>query len=418
MGILAVFFILLFLYTLLSRRIEHTVITTPIVFTVAGMLLIWILPVAHELEANRETFLRLAEIGLVFLLFTDATGINLNGLRSNESLPTRLLILGMPLTILLGLLGAVLVLPGITFWEAGILASVLAPTDAGLGEVVVTSPLVSQRIRQALNVEAGLNDGLSVPFLFLFIAIAEAGTHGAGRVLVTYAVQQLGGGILVGLVVGLLGGWFLNLAARRGWMDTNFESLGLIALPALCFILVEPLSGSMFIAAFVAGLAVQVAYRGANRQVTEFTVELGQLLDLFVFFLFGILVSVNVHLLSWRHLIYAIISLTIVRMLPVALAVRGMGLSRPTVLFMGWFGPRGLASIVLALVYIAQDANLPGEQVIFAAAMLTILVSILAHGLSAQPGIKLYARRVEKLDRAAPEFQEQAAPAAEAAQPA
>jgi sodium/hydrogen antiporter len=402
---LAVFVSLLLFYSLVSRRLERTVFTAPIVFTVAGMLMVPALPAILRAGVNVEVFLRLAEIGLVLLLFTDASRTDLRVLRSIRNLPARLLSVGMLLTILLGAVAAWLVFPHISIWEAGILAAILAPTDAGLGQVIVNSPRVPPRIRQALNVEAGLNDGLSVPFLLFFIALAAAGTEGRSASLVRFIVEQLGYGALVGVGIGLIGGWLLGLACRKEWMAESFQKIGVVALPLLCMIVSEMVGASMFIAAFVAGLVAQIGFKDASTHRLEFAEELGQILNLSVFFLFGLLVVRDWRQFGLASVLYAVLSLTVVRMLPAAIALIGTRVSGPTVVFMGWFGPRGLASIVLGLVYLEQEMHLPGEPTIRLAVMMTVLLSIFAHGLSAMPGIGLYARKIATLPATAPEHQ-------------
>lgn len=406
MVIIAVFIALVFLYSLISRRLEQTVVTAPILFTATGTLLVLVIPGAGELGIGRESFLKLAEIGLVMLLFTDATHINAKRVRSRERLPLRLLSIGMLLTIVLGAIAAHLLFPRMSLWEAGILAAILAPTDAGLGQVIVRSPHVPLRIRQALDVEAGLNDGLSVPFLMFFIAVSQVGTDGAGQVLMKYVVEQLGMGAVVGLAIGLAGGVLLGTARRKEWMADSVQQLGLVALPILSVLACEPVGGSMFIAAYVAGLAVQFGYPDASAHSVEFTEGWGQLFDYFVFFLFGLFVALALGHFNLVHVLYAVLSLTVVRMVPVAIALAGTRLSRATVLFMGWFGPRGLASIVLGLVFLEEEARLPGEETIKLAVMATVMLSIFAHGFSALPGISLYARTVATLDAATPEKRE------------
>ncbi len=218
-----------------------------------------------------------------------------------------------------------------------------------------------------------------------------------------FIVEQLGYGVVLGVVVGLCGGWLLGMAHRRGWMEHSWRQFGVVALPLLCLVVSDAVGASMFIAAFVAGLAVQVGFKEAGKSSVEFTEEWGQLLNLSVFFLFGLFVARAWHEFTWSHALYAVLSLTVVRMLPVAVALVGTRLSRATVLFMGWFGPRGLASIVLGLVYLENETHLPGETTIRLAVMLTVLLSIFAHGLSALPGMKLYAGSIENLPPTAPE---------------
>jgi len=400
---IAIFVSTVFLYSLVSRRLESTVITAPIVFTLAGMLLYRLPPAFTDPELKRQGLLLVAEIGLVMTLFTDAAHINFKNLTASGSLPTRLLTTGMLLTIVLGAAGAMLVFPELSWFEAGILAAILAPTDAGLGTVIVNSPYVPTRIRQALNIEAGLNDGLSVPFLMCFIAMALQSTEGAASVLGRFVGEQIGYGSLIGIGIGAVGGWLLAQANRKQWMAAPMQQLGLVAIPLLCVLASEASGASMFIAAYVAGFAVQFGFADAGRHSVEFTETWGQLFDFFVFFLFGLFVARSWTQFEYTHLLYAGLSLTLVRMLPVAIALAGTGLSRSTILFMGWFGPRGLASIVLGLVYLERQANLPAESTIRLTVMATVLLSIFGHGLSALPGISIYAKRITALNSDAPE---------------
>jgi len=403
MLIVAIFVGVLLVYALLSERIANTPLTAPIIFTVLGMMFHphWARLAAAGVTAN--VFLSVAEIGLVLLLFTDASRTDLQVLRSIGSLPARLLSTGMLLTILLGAIAARLVFPQLSWSEAGILSAILAPTDAGLGQIIVTSSRVPMRIRQALNVEAGLNDGLSVPFMLFFMAIAAAKIEGGASSLLQFMGEQLGLGIVVGAAVGLIGGWLLSLATRRGYIAESFRQIAIVTLPLMCLLLAEMVEASMFIAAFVAGLAVQISFKEAGKQSVEFAEEWGQLFNLIVFCIFGMVVMRDWRQFTLASWIYALLSLTVVRMLPVAISLIGTRLSPPTVLFMGWFGPRGLASIVLGMVYLEQQLHLPGEATIRFAVMATVVLSIFAHGLSAIPGINIYARKVAALGASAPE---------------
>ena len=403
---LAVFVSLLFLYSLLSRRLERTIVTAPIVFTFAGMLMFSAFQGILRAGFTTNIALRVAEVGLVMLLFTDASRTDLNVLRNIRNLPARLLSTGMLLTIILGAAAGRLVFPHLSIWEAGILSAILAPTDAGLGQIIVNSPRVPMRIRQALNVEAGLNDGLSVPFLLFFIAIAAAKIEGGPASLMQFIVEQLGFGALVGLAIGLVGGWLLGLARRKEWIADSFQQVGAVALPLLCLVVSEMVDASMFIAAFVAGLTVQLGFKDAGKHGVEFAEECGQMFNLAVFFLFGMAAVRDWPQFSMASWFYALLSLTLVRMLPVAIALIGTRLSPANVVFIGWFGPRGLASIVLGLVYLKQEMHFPGEPTIRFAVMATVLLSIFAHGLSAKPGISLYSRKIESLAAQVPEHQE------------
>jgi NhaP-type Na+/H+ or K+/H+ antiporter len=409
--LLVLFVVLIFAFGLVSRRLERTVVTAPILFTAFGCLTFVVMKALDSLpwlpsrESGAGFFLRVAEVGLVLLLFTDASRTDCQLLNSIRALPARLLSVGMLLTIGLGAAMAMVIFGHLTIWEAGILAAILAPTDAGLGQIIVNSPRVPVRIRQALNVEAGLNDGLSVPFLLFFFALAASGAEGGKASLMQFVVEQLGYGVLVGGGIGFAGGWLLKLAQRKEWMAESLQQLAVVTLPLLCLLVSEAVGASMFIAAFVAGLAVQAGFKEAGKHSVEFTDEWGQLLNLTVFFLFGMIVARAWPQFLGTHWLYAVLSLTVARMLPVAISLIGSRLSAATILFMGWFGPRGLASIVLGLVYLEMETHLPGEDTIRLTVMVTVFLSIFAHGLSALPGINFYARKIELLPANAPEHQ-------------
>jgi sodium/hydrogen antiporter len=395
-----------FAFGLVSRRLEGTVITAPIVFVSAGMVLGPAGLGLVEFGLDDHTVLLLGEIALAIVLFTDAARINLPSLRQNEGLPLRLLGIGMPLTIVLGTAVAALVLTDLSFWEAAIVGTVLAPTDAALGQAVVSNPRVPARIRQALNVEAGLNDGLSVPFLALFLILAVEEERLSANLWVRFTLEQIGLGVLVGVGVGLAGGWLVGRASGRGWMTGSFQRLALLALALIAWAVADQIGGNGFIAAFVGGLAVGPTVERVGEQLIRFTEAEGQLLNLSVFFVFGVLVVGLMEHLSWEVALYALLSLTVIRMLPVAVSLLGTHLSGVSVLFAGWFGPRGLASIVLGLIVIAEAPQLAGAGQIELVVALTVLLSVLLHGVTAAPLSAAFARRVEKMAADAPERQE------------
>ena len=404
MILISFFLITVLLFSLVSRRMEKSIITAPMVFTIAGIICMSMLADSGEFQIERNLFSTLAEIGLVMTLFVDATHVNRKNLGEDYTLPLRLLGIGMLPTIVLGAAFASILFPTLSIWEAGIVGAILAPTDAGLGQVIVNSPRVPQRIRHALNVEAGLNDGLCVPFMMFFVAVAVKGTSGGGPFIARLIMEQLGLGIAVGFGVGLIGGYLIGFAQTKDWSTGTFRQLGLITVPLLCVTLSEYVHASMLIAAFIAGFAVQFGFKDADHIGAEFADEWGQILNYFIFFLFGLIVARNWAGFNLTSVVYAVLSLTLIRMVPVGIALIGTHLSRATVLFMGWFGPRGLASIVLGLAYLEQEARLPGETTIKVVVMVTVLLSIFAHGISALPGVNLYASSIESLKELAPEL--------------
>jgi len=396
-----------FTFGLVSRRLERKVLTAPLVFVVAGVVLGPAGLGLVELGLDDHSVLLLGEIALALVLFTDAARINLSALRQNEGLPLRLLGIGMPLTIALGTIIAALVLTDLSFWEAAIVGTVLAPTDAALGQAVVSNPRVPVRVRQALNVEAGLNDGLSVPFLALFLTLAEAEEELlSANLLIRFTLEQVGLGVLVGVGVGLVGGWLVNQASKREWMTESFQRLALLALALIAWALADTVGGNGFIAAFVGGLVVGPTVERVGEQLLRFTEAEGQLLNLSVFFVFGVLAVGLMETLIWQVALYALLSLTLIRMLPVAASLAGTRLRGVSMLFVGWFGPRGLASIVLGLIVVEEAPLLAGREEIELVVALTVLLSVLLHGMTAAPLSAVYARQVERMAADVPEKRE------------
>jgi NhaP-type Na+/H+ or K+/H+ antiporter len=405
---LALFSVLILAFGLVSRRVERSMFSAPIFFVLAGVILFLAGLSVAQIDVTIKTVLLLGEVTLTLVLFSDASRISLSALRGNSQLPGRLLGIGLPLTILAGTIVGAILFTGMPFWEAAILSVVLAPTDASLGIAVVNDPRVPMRIRQALNVESGLNDGISVPFLMLFIALAEVETEattGSGYWL-WFAVREIGFGVLAGILVGLVGTWLIRQATLRRWMSDAFQRLSMLALALISYQLAAKFGGSGFIAAFVAGLTAGVILKKSEENLVEFAEIEGQLLNLIMFFILGGFAGRFLPDFTWQVLLYAVLSLTIVRILPVAISLIGTRLHRNTVLFMGWFGPRGLASIVMGLVFLEESTSIPNEQVITLTVVATVVLSVFAHGISSMPLIGRYQKLVQVLPAEAPENQE------------
>ena len=407
MVVLGIFLSLVFLVSLVSKRAQKTIITAPVIFTLAGILLVLTVSEFSQVEIKGHNILVIGEIALAVVLFTDATRISLRQVTRESQLPARLLGIGMPLTILAGMVVAVLLISDLTVWEAAILATILAPTDASLGAAVVNSRLVPARIRQALSVESGLNDGLSIPLLMLFIALAKVESPGDDTSWIVFTVQQIGFGLLVGLALGWVGGRLMANADRRSWMTKAAQQLALLSLAILSWWLAEKVvGGNGFIAAFIAGSMIKYSFDSAHERMADFDEVWGDMLTYFIFFLFGAIAAPFLGAITGLLWLYALLSLTLVRMLPVAIALIGTRLQRASVLFLGWFGPRGLASIVLGLIFLEEKTNLAGEAIIQMALIATVLLSIFAHGISAYPAINKYAQQVQSMGPDAPEKQE------------
>ena len=379
-------------FALASGRLEGTVITPAIFFVAVGLIFGTEALGVFDLPPTGESVKALAEATLALVLFADASRINLRTLRREYALPARLLGFGLPLTIALGALAAGLLFGALSVAEALILGVVLAPTDAALGQAVLTERRLPSRIRQGLNVESGLNDGICVPLLYIVLAVAEtdAGTIGDAHA-VRVVAEQIGWGIAGGLAAGAVSGTVLLLGVRRGLIAPGWLQVVPAAGAALAYGIAAPLGGSGFIAAFVAGMVFGRLRRNEGGEVTQFTEAVGEVLSGATLLTFGaVLLSPTLRTLDWRIGVYAVASLTVVRMLPVATALLGMGASRPTVAFIGWFGPRGLASIVFALI-IVEEAHLPHLDTMVSAIYATVGLSVLVHGVTAAPFARRYA---------------------------
>lgn len=378
---------------LCSNLLINTPVTPTMVFVAVGVLAGPLVLGDIDPSTKSTTVRSLANATLALVLFSDAARIDLRKLRTNWTLTGRLLGLGLPLTIGAGALAAVAIFPELSIAEALLLAIALAPTDAALGQAVITNPEVPDRIRDGLNVESGLNDGIATPLLLIVIAVAEAQAHKvSGSEALRIAVEQIGYGLLVGAGTGVLLAIAISQAERRKLIAGAWLPIATVAGAALAYGGAVPLGGSGFIAAFVAGATFGHFIHRDTQPLTAFTEDLGQLLDSVTFVVFGaVLLGPAIQHLHVSYVLYALASLTVVRMIPVAIALVGSRARAPTVAFVGWFGPRGLASIVFAVIII-EEANLSHESTIVSAIYVAIGLSVLLHGLTAAPLANRYAR--------------------------
>jgi NhaP-type Na+/H+ or K+/H+ antiporter len=383
-----------------SRRLQGTPVTPAMVFVAVGVLVGPQVLDGIDLESSSATVRALAEATLALVLFCDASRVDLRALRRQAGLPLRLLGVGLPLTIALGTVAAAAIFGQLTVEEALILAVVLAPTDAALGQAVVTEPRIPTRIRQALNVESGLNDGICVPLLFAAVAVADVESEiSDGRSPATLLLEEIGFGIVGGVVGGLVVAAIVIHAGRRNLIDDAWRQVIPGAGAALAYGTASALGGSGFIAAFVAGMTFRLALKRDPGEINELSEHVGNVLNGVTFVLFGaILLGPALGELSWELVLYAVLSLTVVRMLPVAVAMLGTHARAPTLGFVGWFGPRGLASIVFAVIVI-EESNLPHEHLLVLAIYATVGLSVFAHGLTAAPLADRYARWYERHPR-------------------
>jgi len=386
--LLILFALLIFAFGLVSRFAERNWITGPMVFMTVGILgsslVFGFLHVTPEMGPVKLV----AELALTLVLFIDATMIN-RSVFSGESkrIPVRLLLIGLPLTMILGTVLGVWMFDEVSIWAIMLMAFILSPTDAALGQAVVKSEGVPFRIRQSISVESGLNDGIALPPILIVMALlgAEAGDHEGAWL--GFVIKQVTLGPVVGLAVGWIGGKLMQITADKGWTEGTFQRLSALPLAILAFAFAESVEGNGFIAAFVAGIGLTAAITSDNvrHQVQEFGETEGMQLILVVFLIFGLaLVPAAVPHWGVRELIYALASLTILRMLPVAISLIGVKLDWQTITFIGWFGPRGIASVLYLLMAVAA-IGIEGHEQVMSVIVLTIMISVYAHGISAVP---------------------------------
>lgn len=389
---LAIIALTLLVVAAVSRRLSGTPVTPAMVFVAVGLLVGPKVLDEIDIASTSESVRTLAEATLALVLFCDASRIDLRQLRREVGVPVRLLAIGLPLTIALGAVAAAGVFDQLTIEEAVILAVVLAPTDAALGQAVVTERRIPARIRQGLNVESGLNDGICVPLLFAAVAVADVHSEIAeGRGTATLLLEEIGYGVLGGVVGGLVVAAIVIHAGRRQLIADEWMQVIPAAGAVLAYGTAIALDGSGFIAAFVAGMTFRLALRRDPGQINDLGEQVGNVLNGVTFLFFGaILLGPALGELSWQLALYAVLSLTLVRMLPVAIAMAGTRARMPTLGFVGWFGPRGLASIVFAVI-VVEESSLPHEHLIVLAIYLTVGLSVFAHGVSAAPLADRYA---------------------------
>jgi len=395
---LALIAIFVLVYSSIAGAVERSWISGPIIFTLFGLMIGPVGLNLLSLEADRELIRTLAEVTLALVLFTDAAGADIGVLKRKSGLPLRLLLIGLPLTILLGFCVGALIFDELSLFAVAVLATMLAPTDAALGKAVVTNEHVPDEVRQGLNVESGLNDGICVPILFVFVALAldKAGDQGPGALALQLVAEEIGIGLAVGVVLTYAAVQILKLARRKHWLTQTWIQVPVVALALSCFTVAQLLGGSGFIATFSGGLLAGVLDARVSRRVKdEFLLAsegTGDTLALITWVIFGsAVVGQAIGSFSWMMLLYSALSLTVIRMLPVFVSLSASDIDTEGKLFIGWFGPRGLASIVFAVIVL--ESELPDSGPLTMTVVCTIILSIVAHGITANPWARAYGER-------------------------
>ena len=383
---LFLFAALIFLYSIFASRIERMLINGPFLFMVVGIILGPLVLNAVDLKISGAEYETLANLALALVLFTGAASVDLEVLKSSVTIPARLLFIGLPLTIISGFIAGYFIFNDLLIIELAILATVLAPTDAALGEAVVKDEVVPTKVRNALNVESGLNDGISVPIFLLLLAFLKV--HAIDEVTWQFGMglfaKEIGIGLAVGLVIMYLGAKLLLFAEMRKWIGTAWKPAIVISLALSCFALADILGGSGFIACFTGGFIYGAVNKKYKSNLQEHAEGLGNVLTFLIWIIFGsFIISTYFRDFTWPVLLYSLISLTLVRIVPVMIALTGSKVTLKEKLFIGWFGPRGLASIVFAVMLL--DAHLPRENTVILTIICTVMLSVILHGITANP---------------------------------
>ncbi len=394
LAILAVF---VFLYSAVAGRVERSVISGPMVFTVVGLIIGplgfgWLHP-----ELDNDGLRMLADITLALVLFIDAANADLGVVKRSFRIPQRMLAFGLPLTILLGFGVGLVLFDQLSVFEVAILATMLAATDAALGKAVISNKLVPDRIRESLNIESGLNDGICVPILLLFIALALGTDTGDSNMLYAakLVAKEVGIGLLVGLGMSAVGIQVLKFCYQRGWVSNVWIQIPVAALALACFAVAQELHGSGYVAAFVGGLLFGSVKTSKTHELVHAAEGTSEALALVTWVMFGCAVmGQSLGYLSWQVMVYALLSLTVVRMLPMFIALTGSGESTTSKLLLGWFGPRGLASIVFAIIVLNRGVE--GGSILALIVVCTVTLSIFMHGLTANPLVRRLGSRMKK----------------------
>ncbi len=378
-------------FAAIQGRLHGSVLTAPLLFSVFGVA-IYFSGLAHG-HFELEWLHIVAEITLVLVLFADAARIDLNAMRNYHNLSLRMLLLGMPLIMIAGTVVAYLVFPGLSWWELALIAAILAPTDAALGQAVILDKGIPGRIRQTLNVESGLNDGMALPAVLLFATLASDVTH-TDRSWVEFIALQLVLGPIVGGLVGWIGAKTITWAVEKGGLVESGEGIAVLALALLSYAGAETVGGNGFISAFVAGAVFRHNLKTDCAFLFGFMETEGEFFMLATFFGVGlILIPQYLPFIDGMVILYAVLSLTVVRMIPISISLLGTGLLPPTHLFLGWFGPRGLASVVFSLL-VLDEFEIASMDLIMAVVVTAVSLSIVAHGLSAVPFARAYGKMV------------------------
>ncbi len=392
---LAIMTLFAFAFSVIAGRVERSAVSGPIIFIAFGLIAGPVGLGFLDMDVQDVELRVVADLTLALVLFIDAANADLATLRSHATIPRRMLLIGLPLCIALGVGAGLVIFPDISFYEICILATMLAATDAALGKGVVTNKAVPARIREGLNAESGLNDGMCVPVLLVFLALATgtSGEDGSTILALELVVREIGIGLAVAVVLTLVAVKLMTLSIQRGWFTEVWVQMPVVTLALACFTTAQSLHGSGYMAAFVGGLLFGHFAGEKTHRLVMAGEGIAELLAMLTWLVFGAAVIGQMWAtMTLDVLIYSLLSLTLIRMLPNVIALTGTGEKLETKLFLAWFGPRGLASIVFFII--VANANLPSESVLAHVVVCTVTLCVIAHGMTANAWARGIGRRL------------------------
>ncbi|MEA1982357.1 MAG: cation:proton antiporter [Campylobacterota bacterium] len=389
--------LIVLVYGFFSKKLEQLNISGPMFFLLIGILLSPLGLNLIHIALDSDILKMVAEIALILVLFTDSSQLSLKKFKTEWKISARLLLIGLPITIVFSTYLATLMFPNEPLLYLLLMALILAPTDAALGKAVVTDRLVPEEIRSSINVESGLNDGIVFPLLITVILLIISHQElGEDNSWILYLFEQISLGFIIGAISGFVGAKVLTRAVDKLWIKDVYRNLSPVSLAILTYYIAEHLGGNGFIAAFVSGAFFGNFSRLLDTHAERFLESDGEVLILISFLVFGLtFIPTTIEFWNMKVIIYSLLSLTAFRMIPVAFSLIGLGLSFKSKLFIGWFGPRGIASILYVMTVAHKIEIVDMQSTLFSVITLTILLSIILHGLSAQPLVNLYAKTLK-----------------------
>lgn len=386
--------VLVLCYAVVSGLVKKWYTAPALIFALFGIVLGPFALNVIDGRTDTANFTVIAQLALTVILFNQAAELELGGVVRRRGVTFRLLVVGIPLALLLGTATALLVLPVMPLWEAVCLAAIVAPTEVALIDALLDDERIPERIRHALSTESGFYDGFALAAMLAALALASDKTEPDVGRWGLFLVRTELVSVVVGVAIGALGGWVVARSRRREWMSDTWAQLATLAIALVCFGVGERLHGSGFVAAFAGGLAF--AFMGRRTGVkpeTQVSDAAGQLLELMVFAMFGgYAVIVGWRDADWRVVVFAVIALFVVRLVAVLVALIRSDLRAHERMFIGWFGPRGIGTLVLGLLMV-QRGEIEQAPLITQVVAVTVTLSLVVHSATTWAGIRWLASR-------------------------